>query len=188
MRGAPEHFSRAVRDVLNNTYHDRWMGREGPNAWRPRSPDLNPLHFYLWGHLRPRVYASPVDNEGTRPHRIVDACQTIRNYPGTLNGCGGPWWDVSRRALNLMENTLSTYYKCTLSDITHKLNVCGHMLIWTFFLVLACGTRAQSLSAPFSYTLHINIKVCIYIIKFTRVNRNDVIVTSCSLISIDCVI
>jgi hypothetical protein len=28
---------------------------------------------------------------------------------------------------------LSTYYKCTLSVITHKLNVSGLMLIWTFF-------------------------------------------------------
>jgi hypothetical protein len=25
--GAPAHFSRAVRDVLNNIYHDRWIGR-----------------------------------------------------------------------------------------------------------------------------------------------------------------
>jgi hypothetical protein len=38
--GAPAHFSRAVRDVLNNTYHDPWIGRGGPTAWPPRSPDL----------------------------------------------------------------------------------------------------------------------------------------------------
>jgi hypothetical protein len=46
--GAPAHFSRAVRDVLNNTYHDRWIGRGGPTAWPTRSPDLNHLNFYLW--------------------------------------------------------------------------------------------------------------------------------------------
>jgi hypothetical protein len=28
--GAPAHFSRAVRDVLNNTYQDQWIGRGGP--------------------------------------------------------------------------------------------------------------------------------------------------------------
>jgi hypothetical protein len=28
------------------------------------------------------VYADPVDNE--EEHRIVDACQTIRNYPGVI--------------------------------------------------------------------------------------------------------
>jgi hypothetical protein len=37
--GAPAHFSRAVRDVLNNTYHDRWIRRGGPTARPPRSPD-----------------------------------------------------------------------------------------------------------------------------------------------------
>jgi hypothetical protein len=42
--GAPAHFSRAVRDVLSNTHHDRWIGRGGPTAWPPHStPDLNPL-------------------------------------------------------------------------------------------------------------------------------------------------
>jgi hypothetical protein len=45
--GAPAHFSCAVRDVLSATYHDGWIGRRGPIAWPPRSPDLNPLDFYL---------------------------------------------------------------------------------------------------------------------------------------------
>jgi hypothetical protein len=36
---------RAVRDVLSNAYHDRWVGRGGPTAWPPRSTDLNPLDF-----------------------------------------------------------------------------------------------------------------------------------------------
>jgi hypothetical protein len=31
------------------------------------------------GHLKPLVYAAPVDNEETLHRRIVDACQTIRN-------------------------------------------------------------------------------------------------------------
>jgi hypothetical protein len=78
--GAPAHFSRAVRDVLNNTYQDRWIGRGGHTAWPPRSPDLNPLNFYLWGHLKTLVSAAPVDNEVA----LVDACQTIRNYPGSF--------------------------------------------------------------------------------------------------------
>jgi hypothetical protein len=82
--GALAHFSRAVRGVLNNTYHDRWIDRGGPTAWSPPSPDLNPVDFYLWGHLNTLVYAAPVDNEGALPHRTVDACQTIRNYPGVF--------------------------------------------------------------------------------------------------------
>jgi hypothetical protein len=46
--GAPAHFSRAVRDVLSNTCHGRWIGTRGPTAWPPHSPVLNPLRLYLW--------------------------------------------------------------------------------------------------------------------------------------------
>jgi hypothetical protein len=81
--GVPAHLTRAVRDVLSsNTYHGRWVGRGGPTAWPPRSPGLNPLYFYLWGHVTTLVYAAPVDNEDVLHHRIVDACQIIRNCPG----------------------------------------------------------------------------------------------------------
>jgi hypothetical protein len=46
--GAPAHFSRAVRDVFNNVYHDQWVGIGEPTAWPPRSPDLDPL-VYICG-------------------------------------------------------------------------------------------------------------------------------------------
>jgi hypothetical protein len=122
---------RAVRDVLSNTCHARWMGRGRPTAWPPRStPDLNPLDFYLWGHLRTLVCAAPVDNE----EALWMPVRLSATAPESLHGCDGPWWDVSRRALNLVEDILSTYCKCTLSAITHKLNVSGHMLLWIFFL------------------------------------------------------
>jgi hypothetical protein len=75
--GAPAHFSRAVRDVYNYTNYYRWIGRGGPIAWTPCSPDLNPPDFKLWGHLKTLVYAAPVENK-----RIVNTCQTIRNVPG----------------------------------------------------------------------------------------------------------
>jgi hypothetical protein len=77
---APTHFSCAVRDVLSNIYHDRWIGRGEPTAYPARLQDLN-LDFYLWGHLKTLVYAAPVDNEEAL-HLIVDVCQSIRIYPG----------------------------------------------------------------------------------------------------------
>jgi hypothetical protein len=42
------------------------------------------------GHLKTLVYAAPVDNKEALHQRIVDACQTVRNCPASLNGCGGP--------------------------------------------------------------------------------------------------
>jgi hypothetical protein len=83
--GASAHFSRAVRDVLSNTYHDRWIGRGGLTTWSPRSPDLNPLDFYLWKYLRTRVYAAPVDNDEAlwMPVRLSATASA------SLHGCGG---------------------------------------------------------------------------------------------------
>jgi hypothetical protein len=58
------------------------MDRGGPSAWPPRSPDFNILDFHLWKHIETLVYAAPVDNEKGLHQHIVDACQTVRNYPG----------------------------------------------------------------------------------------------------------
>ena len=35
------------------------IGQGGPVPWPARSPDLNPLDFWLWGHLKAMVYAAP---------------------------------------------------------------------------------------------------------------------------------
>jgi hypothetical protein len=79
--GATEHFSCVVRDVLNNAYHNRRIGREGPIAWTPHSSDLNLLDFYRWGNFKVLVYSAPVHDVETPPQITVNACQTIRIYP-----------------------------------------------------------------------------------------------------------
>jgi len=50
--GAPPHFSCFVTDVLNEIFPDTWIRRGVPIPWPPRSPDLSPLDFFLWGTLR----------------------------------------------------------------------------------------------------------------------------------------
>lgn len=79
--GAPAHFSRVARESLNATYHDRWIGRGGPHAWPARSPDLNPIDYFLWGYLKSLVYKTPVENEDDLRNRIVNGCNSIRNIP-----------------------------------------------------------------------------------------------------------
>ena len=58
--GAPPHFSLAVRDHLDQRFGQQWIGRGGPIAWPPRSPDLTPLDNYLWGHMKSLIYETPV--------------------------------------------------------------------------------------------------------------------------------
>jgi hypothetical protein len=65
--GAPLHFNIADRTVLNDKYPERWVGRGEQIAWPPRSPDLHPADFYLWGHLKSIAMLLQLKcNSGTR--------------------------------------------------------------------------------------------------------------------------
>ncbi|KAJ8918641.1 hypothetical protein NQ315_013147 [Exocentrus adspersus] len=52
--------------------------RGGPVAWPPRSPELNPLDFFLWGYLKSFVYSNPVDTREKLLERINLHCDEIR--------------------------------------------------------------------------------------------------------------
>ena len=60
--GAPPHFSRVAMQFLNQHFANKWIGRGGPIAWPTRSPDLNPLNFLLWGHLKSIVYVTLIEH------------------------------------------------------------------------------------------------------------------------------
>ncbi|EFN72370.1 hypothetical protein EAG_16088, partial [Camponotus floridanus] len=42
-----------------------------------RSSDLNPLDFYLWGHLKTIVYSAPIASVEVLCACIQEACQQI---------------------------------------------------------------------------------------------------------------
>ncbi|OXU18581.1 hypothetical protein TSAR_000267 [Trichomalopsis sarcophagae] len=44
---APPYFARIVRTFFNERYTNQWIGRGGPVAWPPNSPDLTSPDFYL---------------------------------------------------------------------------------------------------------------------------------------------
>jgi len=75
--GAPAHFCREVRDILNARFPDRWMGRNGPITWPARSPDLNVLDFFVWGHIKRLVEDRRQGTENEIREAIVAAFGTI---------------------------------------------------------------------------------------------------------------
>jgi hypothetical protein len=110
-----------------NTYHD-------PAAWPPRSPDFNPRIFACGDTWKPLCMQLLLT---TKRHFTIAFSKPVRLFatnPASLHGCGGPWLDVSRRALNLVENISCTYHKCSLSAVSPKLNDSWHMLVWTYFM------------------------------------------------------
>jgi hypothetical protein len=46
-----------LQEFLDQQYPDRWIGHGGPRNWPARSPDLNSLHFFFWGHVKNVVYS-----------------------------------------------------------------------------------------------------------------------------------
>ncbi|GFY08780.1 putative transposable element [Trichonephila clavipes] len=55
--GATCHIARATIDLLKDTFGDRLISRFGPVNWPPRSCDLTPLDYFLWGYVKSLVYA-----------------------------------------------------------------------------------------------------------------------------------
>ena len=76
--GCSVHFELNVRHQLNESYPNRWIGR-GSNflAWPPRSPDLTPCDYFLWGYIKSKLYtAGPAGREETW-ERIQQICQDM---------------------------------------------------------------------------------------------------------------
>jgi len=74
--GAPAHFQRQVRNILDAHFPERWIGRDGPIIWPPRSPDLNVLDFFVWGHIKNLIEHWP-DGTEQEVHEAIVAFDAI---------------------------------------------------------------------------------------------------------------
>ena len=83
--GAPADFDRNVRNHLNVTYPNQWIGRGGPVPWLARSPDLTPLDYFLWGSVNALVYATPVTSEEDLIAIIHGATEILSRQPNLLD-------------------------------------------------------------------------------------------------------
>ena len=78
--GAPYHRGRMVQDFLNEEYRV-WIGERGTIFWPPRSPDLTPLDFFLWGALKTLVY----DHKPTTTNELKIKIVECVRYLNTTN-------------------------------------------------------------------------------------------------------
>ncbi|GFY27171.1 transposable element Tc3 transposase [Trichonephila clavipes] len=74
--GATCHTARATIDLLKDTFDDRLISRFGPVNWLPRSCDLTPLDYFLWGYVKSLVYA---DKPQTLDHLEDNIRRVIAN-------------------------------------------------------------------------------------------------------------
>ncbi|GFW10967.1 DUF4817 domain-containing protein [Trichonephila clavipes] len=69
--GATCHTARATIYLSKDTLGDRLISRFGPVNWPPRSCDLTPLDYFLWGYVKLLVYAD-------KPQRLDHLEDNIR--------------------------------------------------------------------------------------------------------------
>ena len=67
-----------VRNYLNNEFPRGWAGRGTPREYSPRSPDLAPLDFYLWGVLKDIVYGMKPETLEELRGDIQNTCRNIQ--------------------------------------------------------------------------------------------------------------
>lgn len=107
--GAPPHHEKQVLKWLNRNYSNRWIGRKGPIPWPPRSPDLNPLVFNVWGHLKNIVYSVQINSREQLRQRIIDASNEIREMK--LNNVLHPAYDSLIRRCDACIEVQGQYFE-----------------------------------------------------------------------------
>ena len=98
-------FDRNVRNHLNVTYPNRWIGRGGLVPWTARSPDLTPLVYFLWGSM---VYGTPVTSEENVSARVHG---TIESLTRQLHLLGHVYEAQHRRCRRLCNDVGSTQFE-----------------------------------------------------------------------------
>jgi len=77
--GAPPHVGTQVKDFLHTHFtEERIISRHFKNAWPPRSPDLNPCDFWLWGALKEEIYSTNPSTMDELKLRICEAVGRIK--------------------------------------------------------------------------------------------------------------
>jgi hypothetical protein len=76
--GARAHTATVVQTYLTQRFGTRFLDK---TMWPPRSPDLNPCDFFLWGYLKQRVY-NPLPK--TLEALQMNIEREVKNIPQTM--------------------------------------------------------------------------------------------------------
>jgi hypothetical protein len=111
-----------VRDCLNNTSRNTWIGRAGTKLWALRLPDFTPLGVFAWGFIKSKVYKAKVPDLHDLRQRIYEAAQAL-----TSNMLR----DIFRAAVERWEQRLEMergWGKSSCIDMLH--NSEPHNIVW----------------------------------------------------------
>ncbi|GFW24868.1 uncharacterized protein TNCV_1961321 [Trichonephila clavipes] len=117
--GATCHTARATIDLLKDTFGDRLISRFGPVNWPPRSCDLTPLDYFLWGYVKSLVYADKPQTldhlEGNIRRVIADIGHKCWKKSSKI---GHPDWTTSEPAVAVL--CQKSYLKCNATRLSFE--------------------------------------------------------------------
>ena len=76
--GAACHTAHETMDLLRNRFGEQFISRLGPVDWPPRSYDITPLDFYLWGYVKSKCF---VDKPATIEAFKANITEVISEIP-----------------------------------------------------------------------------------------------------------
>ncbi|GFU26057.1 uncharacterized protein TNCV_5105291 [Trichonephila clavipes] len=117
--GATCYTAHATIDLLKDTFGDRLISRFGPVNWPPRSCDLTPLDYFLWGYVKSLVYADKPQTLGHLEDSIRRVIADIR--PQMLeksSKMGRPDWTTSEPAVAVL--CQKSYLKCNATRLSFE--------------------------------------------------------------------
>lgn len=108
--GATCHTAGQTIDLLKTKFNERVISRNGPTNWPPRSCDLTPLDFFLWGHVKSMVYSN-------KPTTLEELQTNIENAIADISP------DLCEK---VMENWVQRLHSCQRSRGGHLNDVLFH--------------------------------------------------------------
>ena len=96
--GAPAHKARVVTQYLRAVFGDRVIALGWDPEWAPRSPDVTPCDFFLWGYMKDKVYGKRLANRISLKEKIWEVFPSIEQEK-IRDACRG----VERKLQDLVE-------------------------------------------------------------------------------------
>ena len=71
--GATPHTATATIQHLKEMFGEKVISKKTTFPWAPRSPDLSPLDFFLWGYCKENVYQN-------NPQSIPELMRSVEEF------------------------------------------------------------------------------------------------------------
>ena len=131
---------------LDATFPNRWIGRDGPTPWPPRSPDITPLDFFLWGYVKDKVFSTPVPDitnlKGKNNRRFC-----YSNWRHVGEHVERNWWSI-RRSPCSKRSTCWSVLRCCKKNILSFILKKKMYSTYSSFLVINVCNQGKNLCSP----------------------------------------